>query len=75
MERLQKVIAASGFCSRRKAEEYIKSGKVYYALKDIKYFKKGEISKSLEKLYALDKKIKHNEVDRFYNFELFILNF
>ena len=29
MERLQKVIATSGFCSRRKAEEYIKSGKVY----------------------------------------------
>lgn len=29
MERLQKVIANSGFCSRRKAEEYILSGKVY----------------------------------------------
>lgn len=29
MERLQKIIAESGFCSRRKAEEYIKSGKVY----------------------------------------------
>ena len=29
MERLQKVIANSGFCSRRKAEEYIKEGKVY----------------------------------------------
>lgn len=28
MERLQKVIAQSGFCSRRKAEEYIKNGKV-----------------------------------------------
>ena len=28
MERLQKVIAGSGFCSRRKAEEYIGSGKV-----------------------------------------------
>jgi len=28
MERLQKVIAGSGFCSRRKAEEYILSGKV-----------------------------------------------
>ncbi len=28
MERLQKVIAASGIASRRKAEEYIKSGKV-----------------------------------------------
>ena len=29
MERLQKVIANSGFCSRRKAEEYIAKGKVY----------------------------------------------
>ena len=29
MERLQKVIANSGYCSRRKAEEYIKLGKVY----------------------------------------------
>ena len=28
MERLQKVIAASGYTSRRKAEELIKSGKV-----------------------------------------------
>lgn len=28
LERLQKVIANSGFCSRRKAEEYIKQGKV-----------------------------------------------
>ena len=28
MERLQKVIAESGYCSRRKAEEYIKEGKV-----------------------------------------------
>lgn len=29
MERLQKVIAASGYCSRRKAEELIVAGKVY----------------------------------------------
>ena len=29
MERLQKVIASTGFCSRRKAEEYISLGKVY----------------------------------------------
>lgn len=29
MERLQKVIANSGFCSRRKAEEYISRGKVF----------------------------------------------
>ena len=29
MERLQKVIASSGYTSRRKAEELIKAGKVY----------------------------------------------
>ena len=29
MERLQKVISNSGYCSRRKAEELIKAGKVY----------------------------------------------
>ena len=29
MERLQKVIASSGYASRRKAEELIKAGKVY----------------------------------------------
>ena len=29
MERLQKVIANRGYCSRRKAEEYIKEGKVF----------------------------------------------
>ena len=28
MERVQKVIANNGYCSRRKAEEYIKQGKV-----------------------------------------------
>ena len=28
MERLQKVIATSGYCSRRKAEEQITNGKV-----------------------------------------------
>ena len=28
MERLQKVISSSGFCSRRKAEDYIKNGQV-----------------------------------------------
>lgn len=29
MERLQKIIASSGYCSRRKAEELIEAGKVY----------------------------------------------
>ena len=36
MERLQKVIANRGFCSRRKAEELIKAGKVYVDSKCIK---------------------------------------
>lgn len=36
MERLQKVIAASGFCSRRKAEELIKLGKVKVNSKIVK---------------------------------------
>ena len=36
MERLQKVIANSGFCSRRKAEEYITKGKVYVNNKQLK---------------------------------------
>ena len=29
MERLQKIIASSGYCSRRKAEELIKKGLVF----------------------------------------------
>ena len=29
MERIQKIIASSGYTSRRKAEELIKQGKVY----------------------------------------------
>ena len=29
MERLQKLIAESGYCSRRKAEELIKQGKLF----------------------------------------------
>ena len=29
VERLQKIIASSGYCSRRKAEELITGGKVY----------------------------------------------
>lgn len=36
MERLQKVIAASGYTSRRKAEELIKNGKVYVNGKIVK---------------------------------------
>jgi len=33
------------------------------------------IKKALEELYLLDKQIKHSEIDRFYGFELFLINF
>jgi hypothetical protein len=29
----------------------------------------------LDDLYVLDKTIKHNNIDRFYGFELFLINF
>lgn len=49
--------------------------RVKMTLKNLKSFNGGKIKKALNDLYTLDKRIKHNEVDRFYNFELFILNF
>ena len=53
----------------------VKRGKIYYAFKELKEIKPTQIKKALTKLYELDKAIKHSEIDRFYNFELFILNF
>ncbi len=49
--------------------------RVKMTLKNLRSFNGGKIKKALNDLYILDKRIKHNEVDRFYNFELFILNF
>ena len=49
--------------------------RVKMTLKNLRSFNGGKIKKALNNLYILDKRIKHNEVDRFYNFELFILNF
>lgn len=40
MERLQKAIAQSGFCSRRKAEEYIIQGKSQGKRKSCRYLRK-----------------------------------
>lgn len=53
----------------------IKSGKVYYALQDAKKIRESAVKKALKELALLDKKIKHSEVDRFYAFEIFLLNF
>jgi len=53
----------------------VKPGKIYYALQDASNLNRKSIKKALEDLYELDKSIKHNELDRFYAFELFLLNF
>lgn len=44
-------------------------------LKDFRNIGCDVIEKTLEKLYLLDKEIKHNNIDRFYAFEMFIVNF
>lgn len=67
MERLQKVIANLGYCSRRKAEELIAKGKV---------------TVNGEKVFELGTKVKSSDVievegitlDRNYNYEYYLLN-
>lgn len=49
--------------------------RVNMSLKNLKYLNFGKIKNKLEDLYNLDYKIKHNKIDRFYGFELFIINF
>jgi DNA polymerase-3 subunit delta len=49
--------------------------RVMVTLKDFRNVDKGLISSALDSLYELDKTIKHNNIDRFYGFELFLLNF
>lgn len=65
MERLQKYLASCGICSRRKAEEYIKEGKVKVnnkvindlgfkvSLNDIVMFEDKIVKKETEKVYLL----------------------
>lgn len=53
----------------------VKRGKIFYTLQDSKKISVVAINKALNDLALLDKKIKHNEVDRFYAFEVFLLNF
>ena len=53
----------------------VSTGRIYYATNDLKKVDIDNIKKALHDLYNLDKAIKHNTVDRFYSFEMFILNF
>lgn len=49
--------------------------RVRMTLKTLRNVSYKRIRKALADLYKLDRSIKHSEVDRFYNFETFILNF
>ena len=54
MERLRKVIANSGYCSRRKAEELIKQKKVVVNGKIISEFLASDLKHASRKFYSLD---------------------
>ena len=53
----------------------VSSGRIYYSTKDLYTISRESIKKALTELYNLDRAIKHNEIDRFYSFEMFLLNF
>lgn len=58
-ERVQKIIANSGYCSRRRAEEYIERGKVRVNGKIIKLGDKADLSK--DKIYINETLIEENK--------------
>lgn len=49
--------------------------RVSITLKNLDNINYDRIKRAFDSLYLLDKQIKHGEVDRFYAFEMFILNF
>ena len=51
------------------------SGRIYFALKNLKGISYSKIKKAFDKLFKLDCDIKHGRYDASYGFELFILNF
>lgn len=61
----------SAIASKLKSNPY----RVKITLDQFRYVKKEKISRNIDNLYFLDKQIKHSEIDRFYGFEMFLLNF
>ena len=51
------------------------TGRVFMTNKNFKKYSIEFLLKTIAKLQELDRKIKHSEIDRFYGFELFLLNF
>lgn len=50
-------------------------GRVYMSLKNAKFLSRRQIAHVLDDLYQLDCQIKSGQIDRFYGFELFLINF
>jgi DNA polymerase III delta subunit len=53
----------------------IKPGRVYILSRSIPLISEATIRKTLDDLYQLDLDIKSGLVDRYYSFELFLINF
>lgn len=50
-------------------------GRVGITLRNTRYFSRRQIAHALDDLYYLDYQIKSGQIDRFYGFELFLINF
>lgn len=51
------------------------TGRVFMTFKNLKLISEAKLNSVVEKLYELDSKIKHSEVDRFMAFEVFLAEF
>ena len=50
-------------------------GRVFMALKNARFLSRTQLAHALDDLYQLDYNIKSGQIDRFYGFELFLINF
>lgn len=66
-----KGLSTSEIASELSANEF----RVKFALKNSKYLSKRQIAHALDDLYLLDYQTKSGQIDRFYGFELFLINF
>lgn len=57
------------------SEMNVNEVRVKIALKNCRYLSKRQIAHAIDDLYNLDSQIKSGQIDRFYGFELFLINF
>ena len=69
-------LSKNGFSEEEIAKELnIKPGRAYILRKNTSYISEKAIHRTLNDLFELDLQIKSGQVDRFYAFELFLINF